>query len=269
VQLQSKKDDEMEVKKDYAPIDGLRIYYEIHGTASPTHPPLVLLHGGGDTIETSFGHVLPELARNRKVIAFEQRGYGHTADIPDGPFSFEQSADDTAALLHYLHVEQADIFGFSARGTIALQVAIRHPHLVRKLVIASGLFSRAGGDPAFWNSFEHVQLQDMPKELRDSYLAVSPHPENLQMFFDKCVQRMRDFKDIPTDAIRGIRSPALVIAGDADVIRPEQAVDEYRLIPHSRLAILPGTDHAILTSRSKWLVPMINEFLDATMPRSL
>lgn len=102
---QSRKDDAMEVKKGYAPVDGLRIYYEIHGTASPTHPPLVLLHGGGDTIETSFGHVLPEIARDRQVIAFEQQGYGHTADIADRPFSFQQSADDTAALLQYLHVD--------------------------------------------------------------------------------------------------------------------------------------------------------------------
>jgi len=157
---QSKKDDEMEVKKGYAPVDGLRIYYEIHGTASPTHPPLVLLHGGGDTIETSFGHVLPELARDRQVSAFEQ-GFGHTADIADRPFSFEQSADDTAALLQYLHVDQADVLGFSTCGTIALQVAIRHPRMVRKLVIASGFSSRDGGYPAFWNGFAHTQLQDM------------------------------------------------------------------------------------------------------------
>jgi pimeloyl-ACP methyl ester carboxylesterase len=194
-------------------------------------------------------------------------GFGHTADIADRPFSFERSSDDTAALLQYLHVEQADVFGFSNGSTIALQVAIRHPLLVRKLVIASGFFSHVGADPAFWNGFEHAQLQQMPQELRDSYLAVAPHPENLQMFFDKCVRRMRDFKDIPTDTIRGIRSPALVIVGDADVMRPEQAVEEYRLIPHSRLAVLPGTDHMTLTSRSAWLVPMINDFLDAAMPR--
>jgi pimeloyl-ACP methyl ester carboxylesterase len=264
---QGERENGMEFQKGYAPVDGLRIYYEIHGTANSAYPPLVLLHGGGDTIQTSFGHLLPELARSRQVIAFEQQGFGHTADIADRPFSFERSADDTAALLQYLHVEQADVFGFSNGSTIALQVAIRHPRLVRKLVIASGFFSHVGADPAFWNGFEHAQLQQMPQELRDSYLAVAPHPENLQMFFDKCVRRMRDFKDIPTDTIRGIRSPALVIVGDADVMRPEQAVEEYRLIPHSRLAVLPGTDHMTLTSRSAWLVPMINDFLDAPMPR--
>lgn len=92
------------VKAGYAPVDGLELYYEIHGTMNSAHPPLVLLHGGGDTIKTSFGHILPELARNRQVIAFEQQGYGHTADIADRPFSFEQSADDTAALLDKLHI---------------------------------------------------------------------------------------------------------------------------------------------------------------------
>jgi pimeloyl-ACP methyl ester carboxylesterase len=265
---QSKKENEMEVKRGYALVDGLRIYYEIHGTASPTHPPLVLLHGGGDTIETSFGHVLPEFARDRQVIAFEQQGYGHTADIADRPFSFEQSADDTAALLEYLHVDQADAFGFSNGGTIALLVAIRHPRMVRKLVIASGFFSREGGYPAFWNGFAQAQLQDMPKELRDAYLAVAPHPENLQMFFDKAVQRMRDFKDIPTDKIRGIRAPALVIVGDMDVVRPEHAVEEFRLLPHARLAMLPDTDHMTLMSRSEWLVPMVDDFLDAPMPKT-
>src|ERR1051326_8104001 len=118
----------------YAPVNGLRLYYEIHGPANPTQPPLVLLHGGGDTIETSFGHVLPALARTRRVIAFEQQGFGHTADIAERPFGFEQSADDTAALLEYLHIERADLCGFSNGGTIALQVAIRHPQVVRKLV---------------------------------------------------------------------------------------------------------------------------------------
>jgi pimeloyl-ACP methyl ester carboxylesterase len=152
----------MEFQKGYAPVDGLRIYYEIHGTANSAYPPLVLLHGGGDTIQTSFGHLLPELARSRQVIAFEQQGFGHTADIADRPFSFGRSADNTAALLQYLHVEQADVFGFSNGSTIALQVAIRHPRLVRKLVIASGFFSHVGADPAFWNGFEHAQLQQMP-----------------------------------------------------------------------------------------------------------
>ena len=251
------------VQTGYAPVNGLRIYYEIHGAADPARPPLVLLHGGGDTITTSFGKILPELARTRQVIAFEQQGYGHTADIADRPFTFEQSADDTAALLKYLHVEKADLFGFSNGGTIALQVAIRHPEVVRRIVAASALLTRAGADPGFWQFMDNARLENMPQELQEAYRSVAPHPENLRMFHDKAAQRMRDFKDIPADAIRGITAPTLVVIGDADVVRPEHAVETVRLLPHARLAVLPGTDHMHVTERTEWLVPMINEFLDS------
>jgi pimeloyl-ACP methyl ester carboxylesterase len=253
----------------YAPIHGLEMYYEIHGAAHSAHPPLVLLHGGGDTIQTSFGHILPLLARDRQIIAFEQQGFGHTADIADRPFSFEQSADDTATLLEHLQIEQADLFGFSNGGTIALQVAIRHPKVVRKLVVAAGFFKREGSSyPWFWEGFATAKLEQMPKELRESYLKAAPHPENLQSFFDKCVQRMRGFTDIPDDAMRGIASPALVIVGDADVMRPEHAVETFRLLPHARLAVFPGTDHMAVMTRATWLAPMVGEFLDAAMPEN-
>jgi pimeloyl-ACP methyl ester carboxylesterase len=247
----------------YAPVNGLRIYFEIHGIANAARPPLVLLHGGGDTIKTSFGHILPELARDRQIIAFEQQGYGHTADIADRPFSFEQSADDTAVLLDYLRIEKADLFGFSNGGTIALQVAIRHPEVVRKLMVASALFKRDGGYPWLWDAMANAKLENMPQELQEEYLKVAPHPENLRMFHDKAAQRMRDFKDIPADAIRGITAATLVIVGDADVIRPEHAVETFRLLPHAQLAVLPATDHMKVTARTELLVPMIVGFLDA------
>jgi pimeloyl-ACP methyl ester carboxylesterase len=250
------------VQTGYAPVNGLRMYYEIHGRADRTQCPLVLLHGGGDTIETSFGHVLPLLARKRQIIAFEQQGYGHTADIADRPFGFEQSADDTAVLLKHLRVAQADLLGFSNGGTIALQVTIRHPGVVRKLVVVSTFVGRSGGDPAFWESMKNPRLEMMPAELREAYVKVAPHPENLQSFFDKGARRMRDFKDIPVQAIRAIGAPTLVICGDSDVVRPEQAVELFRLLPQAQLAVLPGTDHGIMT-RADWLTPMIDTFLDS------
>ena len=255
------------VQTGYAPVNGLRIYYEIHGVANSSPPPLVLLHGGGDTIKTSFGHILPALARERQVIAFEQQGYGHTADIADRPFSFEQSADDTAALLNYLHIAKADLFGFSNGGTIALQVAIRHPKVVRKMVLASALSSREGAYPWLWEAMAKAKLENMPKELQEAYLNVAPHPENLRLFHDKAAQRMRDFKDIPTDSMRSITAPALVIVGDTDVIRPEHAVEMFRILPQAQLAVLPATDHMQLTARTEWLVPMINAFLDAPVAK--
>jgi pimeloyl-ACP methyl ester carboxylesterase len=251
------------IRTGYAPVNGLRIYFEIHGVAQPAQPPLVLLHGGGDTIQTSFGRILPALARERQVIAFEQQGYGHTADIADRPFSFEQSADDTAALLEYLHIEKADLFGFSNGGTIALQVAIRHPKVVRKLVVASALVKRDGAYSWLWDVMDNAKLENMPQELQEAYLKVAPQPENLRMMHDKAAQRVRDFKDIPADAIRSIAAPTLVVVGDADVIRPEHAVEIFRLLPHAQLAILPGTDHMQVMARTRWLVPMIGGFLDA------
>jgi pimeloyl-ACP methyl ester carboxylesterase len=258
----------MEKQSGYAPVHGLEMYYEIHGVANSAQPPLVLLHGGGDTIQTSFGHILPVLARDRQVVAFEQQGFGHTADIADRPFRFEQSADDTAALLKYLNIQQADIFGFSNGATIALHVAIRHPKVVRKLVVASGFFQREGSSyPWFWEGFAGAKLEQMPKELREAYLEIASHPENLQSFFDKCVERMRHFPDITAETIRGITAPALIIVGDADVMRPEHAVELFRLLPHARLAVLPGTDHMALMRRTAWLAPMVDEFLNAAMPK--
>lgn len=255
------------VQTGYAPVNGLRIYYEIHGAAEPAGVPLVLLHGGGDTIETSFGQILPELARRRQVIAFEQQGYGRTADVPERPFTFEQSADDTAALLGYLGIERADLLGFSNGGTIALQVAVRHPVRVRKLVLASALVARDGAYAWLWEAMAAATLESMPAQLQEAYLAVAPHPENLRMFHDKAAQRMRDFRDIPEGALRGITAPTLVVVGDADVVRPEHAVETFRRLPHARLAVLPGTDHMQVTARTGWLVPMIEEFLDAAAPQ--
>ena len=181
----------------------------------------------------------------------------------DRPFTFEQSADDTAALLAYLHLDRADLCGFSNGGTIALQVAIRHPRVVRQLVAISAFFGRDGAGPQFWEWMKNARLENMPVELQHAYLAVAPHPENLRLFHDKAAQRMRDFQDIPVEEIRAIAVPALVICGDADVVRPEHAVALARLLPHGQLAILPGTDHSEIMTRADSLVPMIERFLDA------
>jgi pimeloyl-ACP methyl ester carboxylesterase len=159
------------------------MYYEIHGPTNSAQPPLVLLHGGGDTIETSFGHLLPVLARSRRIIAFEQQGCGRTADIEDRPFSFEQSADDTGALLKHLDIERADLLGFSNGGTIALQVAIRYPQLVRRVIVITALMKRAWADRQFWESMKTAQPNAMPAELREAYRKVAPQPENLESVF--------------------------------------------------------------------------------------
>jgi pimeloyl-ACP methyl ester carboxylesterase len=255
------------VKIGYAPVNGLKIYYEIHVAPDGKNPPLVLLHGGGSTIETSFGKVLSSFAKSRQVIAFEQQGHGHTADI-NRPFTFEQTADDTAALLRHLKIERADFFCYSNGGNVALQVGIRHPNLVRKLIVASAMFKRDGLYPEFWDSMKHATLQNMPIELREAYLRVAPNPENLSTFHSKCVKRMLEFKDWRPEDIQSIDAPTMVMIGDADIVRPEHAVEMFRLLPHAQLAVLPGTDHMTLVKRADWQVSMIEAFLDAPMPEA-
>ena len=254
-------------QRGYAPVNGLKLYYEIHGSDTHGKPPLVVLHGGGSTIETSFGKILPALAKDRQVIAIEQQGHGHTADV-DRPFTFEQSAEDTVALLQYLKIEKADFMGYSNGGHIALEIALRHPEVVRKLILESIMINRDGSDPGFWESFKHAKLEDMPLELREAYLKTAPHPEDLPVFFAKSVQRMRDFKGWTPQEVQSINASTLIIMGDRDVARPEHAVQMFRLIPNARLAILPDTDHMTIVKRSDWLFPMIGEFLDSPMPQT-
>jgi pimeloyl-ACP methyl ester carboxylesterase len=202
IDFQSAAAQDRHVKSGNVSVNGLNMYYEIHGTGRP----LVLLHGGGSTIETSFGKVLPSFARTRQVIAFEQQGHGHTADV-DRPFNFEKSADDAAALLRYLKIERADFFGYSNGGNIALEVAIRHPNLVRKLIVASAMFKRDELYSEFWESMKHATLENMPAGLREAYFRVAPNPEDLPTFHDKSVKRMLEFKDWRPEDIQSIDAP--------------------------------------------------------------
>ncbi len=219
----------------YAVVNGLKMYHEIHGSGRP----LVLLHGGGSTIESTFGRILPELAKTHQVIAVELQAHGHTKDI-DRPLSFEQDADDVAALLKQLHIEKADIMGFSNGGTTALQIAIRHPELVNNLVLASATYKRDGMQPGFFEGFKNASLENMPQPLKDAYLKANPDPKGLQAMFDRDVARMVAFKDISDADIKAIQAPALVINGDAEVVRAEHALELSRTLPHAKLAILPG-----------------------------
>jgi len=249
------------VSRGYATVNGLRIYYEVYGPPDGG-TPIVLLHGGDPAIETSWAEILPVLARTHRVIAFDQQGHGRTPDA-DRPFTFEGSADDTSALLAYLHVAKADLMGFSNGASIAMQVAIRHPQLVRRLVLVSGMARRGDLRPEFWEGMRKATLKDMPPGLAEAYRKVAPHPEQLPSFFQKSVDRMLGFQDWPDAAVRSISAPALVMIGDADVVRPEGAVELVNRLPHARLAILPLTDHeGMITTRAGWLIPMVEAFLD-------
>lgn len=261
----------------YARVNGLDMYYEVHGRDSGR--PLVLLHGGGSTIDTSFGRLIPLLAGTRRIIAVEQQAHGHTADV-DRPLAFEQMADDTAALLRQLGVQDADILGFSNGGVIAMQLALRHRPLVHSLILASTYFKRDGCYPSLWEGFPRATLDDMPRVLQEAYRKVAPHPEEgLQAQFRKTVAMMMSFKDLDEAALRTISVPTLILSADGDVIRPEHAVEMMRVFPHAQLAIFPGAVHGgyMRAAESEGnkegsRVPeltaaMLTEFLDATNAR--
>ena len=222
----------------YATVGPLRMYYEDHGEGRP----LVLLHGGGSTAATSYGVLAPRLARTRRVLAPEQQGHGHTADV-DRPFSFERMADDTAAMLEPIGVAEADVLGYSAGGMVALQLAIRHPRLLRRLILASSWFERSAFPPEFWQGFDRATLETMPAPLREGYLEVAPRKEGLVAMFEKSVAMMSAFQDLPEAAIRGIGAPVLVMVGDHDVMSVESCARMARLFPRAELAVFPGSVH--------------------------
>jgi pimeloyl-ACP methyl ester carboxylesterase len=222
-------------KGRYARVNGLEMYYELHGAGRP----LVLVHGGGSTITTSFGRVLPAFARTHQVIAVEVQAHGHTRDI-DRPFTFEQDADDVAALLEQLGAAPADVLGFSNGGTTALQLGIRHPARVRRLVVASANYRRDAMPEEFWDSMQAAKFSDMPQIYKDVFLEITGSEERLMAMFNRSSARMQRFRDIPDDAIESIGAPVLVMTGDQDIIRPEHAVALYRTLPNGSLCILPG-----------------------------
>lgn len=259
------------VMSGFAPINGIRLYYEVHGKAEGT--PLVLLHGGGSTLEVTFGKVLPLFARHRTVIAVEEQGHGRTTDR-DQPFRFETSADDVAALLRHRGIEKADLLGFSNGASVALQVAIRHPQRVRKLVFASAMTKREGAVPQLWELIKQADFSNMPQPLKDAFLKVNPDPAKLRTMHDKDAQRMRNFADVPDQDVQSVRAPTLVLIGDRDIVKPEHALELSRLIPQARLLIVPGghgdyLGEAVMATKEtrtpEWIAGLVEEFLDAPM----
>ena len=255
----------------HAPVNGIQMYYEIHGPRGEGGTPLVLLHGGGSTIGVTFGKVLPLFAAHRRVIAVEEQGHGRTTDR-DAPVRFETSADDVAALLDHLGVKQADLFGFSNGASVALQVAIRHPQVVRKLVFASSMTKHSGAVPEFWEFMARANFSNMPQPLKDAFLRVNPDPRKLETMHDKDAERMRSFQDLPDEMLRSVRAKTLVIAGDRDIPTAEHAVELTRLIPVARLLILPGghgdyIGELLMTQRETRMpaltTALVEEFLDA------
>jgi pimeloyl-ACP methyl ester carboxylesterase len=236
----------------YADVNGIRMYYETYGPERGV--PLVLLHGGGSTIDVTWGRILPFLARARRVIAVEEQAHGRTSDR-NAPVRFETSADDVAALLKHLKVEQADVFGFSNGASVGLQIAIRHPQAVRKLIFASSLTKREGAQPQLWELIRTADISNMPQPLKDAFLKVNPDSAKLKTMHDKDAERMLHFTDVPDPDLRAIRAPTLIVIGDRDIVKPEHALQLTHLIPNARLMVLVGghgdyLGEAIMTQRA-------------------
>lgn len=254
----------------YVSVNGLKMYYELHGHGSP----LVLIHGGGSTIQTSFGRVLPAFAETHEVIAVELQAHGHSGDRA-APESFDQDADDVAQLLGQLNVSKADILGFSNGGQTALVMGMRHPERVRKLVLASMFYSRDGAPAAFWQGMAHAKFSDMPEIYKDAYRKINPDPAALLNMFHKDAERMQNFKGWTDAEVHAIQAPAFVVIGDEDLVLPENAVKMSRLLPHGCLAILPGIHGGYMgeamtpdtgSKEPEVFVTLVDEFLAAPMP---
>lgn len=250
----------------YSEVNGLKMYYEIYGEGKP----LVLIHGGGSTIQSNFEKVIPLFAKNRKVIAVELQAHGRTNDR-NADLTFEQDAEDVATLLKNLNINKADFFGFSNGGTTALQIAIRHPEMVDKIILGSVLAKRNGVPDWFWDFMKQAKLENMPEQLKTAYKQVAPDTSGLQIMHDRDAKRMVNFKDIPDEQIKSIKASTLIIIGDKDVITPEHAIELHRQIANAELAIIPGghgeyigeiTTITPAFKENELVVPMIEKFLN-------
>jgi pimeloyl-ACP methyl ester carboxylesterase len=261
---------------NYAQVNGLNLYYEIHGLGQP----LILVHGGLGVIGM-FDQILPGLAAARQVIGVELQAHGHTADI-DRPLSFESMADDIAASITLLGLENADIAGYSLGGGVTLQTAIRHPERVRKLIAISAPFKSDGWYPEVLAGMASMNAKAaktwVGSPMHQAYVSVAPKPEDWPLLADKTSALLKQEYDWSSD-IAAFTQPTLIVIGDADSVRTAHAVEFFELLGggqrdagwdgsgmcNSRLAILPATTHYdIFTSQQ--LAPIITSFLDAPLP---
>ncbi|GAA4790581.1 alpha/beta hydrolase [Olivibacter ginsenosidimutans] len=254
-------------KTGYAPVNGLKLYYEVHGEGKP----LVLIHGSFLTIPLNWNRIIP-LFNHRKIIVAEMQGHGRTADTKR-ELSYEAMADDISELLKFLKIDSADILGYSMGGGVAFQMGIRHPKQVKKLVIVSGVYKHDGWWPDVEKSFASINaqmLEDTP--IAQQYHTLSPHPKKFVEFVQKTIRI--DLKPYDwTTQIRQMNIPTFMLLGDADGVRYEHANDLMRMkggakigdfeeLSSSRMAILPATTHISIIERSSWWILMVEEFLD-------
>lgn len=254
---------------NYASVNGLELYYEVYGEGEP----LILLHGGLGGI-AEFGQLLPLLAENRQVIAVELQAHGHTADI-DRPLQYETMADDIAALIAHLGYENADVMGFSLGGGVALQTAIRHSEVVRKLVLVSTPYARNGIHPEFQMGMSSMSAENaeamVGSPMHQLYMSAAPNTENWATLVGKVGELLSQDYDWTAD-VAEMTIPTLILVGDSDMIAPNHAAELFSMLgggvagdfvglPSSQLAVLPATTHFTILSHPN-LPSIVNTFLD-------
>jgi pimeloyl-ACP methyl ester carboxylesterase len=255
----------------FADVNGLKMYYEVYGQGKP----IVLLHGSYMSIPLNWSGIIPRLAKDRKVIVTEMQGHGRTRDA-SREFSYEGMADDVSGLLKHLKIDSADILGYSMGGGVALQVAVRHPEQVRRLVVLSGTYAHDGWWPDVEKSFSTITsdiFKDTP--IQKQYDSLGNDPSHFPEFVRKVISIDLKPYDWSKD-VKKIQAPIFMAIGDADGVRYEHALELFRAkgggkmgdmhgLPKSRLAIIPGTTHVGMMQRTDWLIPMITDFLDSDL----
>ena len=226
----------------WATVNGHQIYYERFGSGRA----LVMLHGGGNTIQGSFAKQLGEFAKTHEIIAPEQAGQGHTPDI-DGPLTYGAMADDTAALLQQLKVRDADVVGWSDGGNVALILAVRHPELVRRIVVSGANFAPEGL-PANDLAGMRANLEQLRKS------------KPLEAKLNEMWLTGPTTKELSPALLAQIQKPVIVMAGDHDVILLDHTLALYRALPQARLCILPGTSHGTFIQRPEWVNSIVLSF---------
>jgi pimeloyl-ACP methyl ester carboxylesterase len=246
------------VRSGYAPVNGLQLYYEVHGTVATR--PLITIHPW-----LGLAGVFPSLVRNRQLIAVELQGHGRTADV-DRPMTVEQHAEDIAALMEHLRIKQADFFGESFGGSVAVQLAIRHPQLVRRVAVYGAILGKLEEvvPPESLADFFSLTPDHRSIQMeREAYERVAPDPSRWPTLFAKTT-RPEAWKGFSRDELKSIQAPVLIAAGDHDVLVPgvEHHLEVSRLIPNAQLAVIPDAGHFVLYEDPEKLLSVVANFLD-------
>jgi len=266
--FQSKGQQSKSAESGYAPVNGIKVYYEVYGEGKP----LVLLHGAFMTIGMNWGQLIPELSKTRKVIAIEMRGHGHTP-FSDGKLDLATMASDVDGVMDHLKIESADVVGYSMGGSIAYQLIIQNPKRVNKLVIISSTYKTGGWLPAVTNGFKSMKPEFlMNTPLKTGYDAVAPDKTKWTKFLEQMIAFVQTPFDMGDANIAKITSPVLLISGDNDGLDKVELMKTYQLLgggltadlgpmPKSHLAVVPSQSHVSLMMQTKTISGYLDDFL--------